>query len=42
MDEDNLRWFKNQPLSPCGSIECLRLITEYAHFNPFHFISSIQ
>jgi hypothetical protein len=43
MDEDNLRWFKNQSLkslSPCGSIECLRLIIEYAHFNPFHFISS--
>ncbi|CAF1506111.1 unnamed protein product, partial [Rotaria sordida] len=42
MDKHNLRWFKNQSLSPCGSIKCLRLIIENAHFNPFHFRSSIS
>ncbi|CAF3458172.1 unnamed protein product, partial [Rotaria sp. Silwood2] len=42
MDQYNLRWFKNQSLSPCGSIECLHLIIEYAHFNPLHFQSSIS
>jgi hypothetical protein len=37
MGKYNMRWFKKKFLSPCGSLECLRLIIEYADFNPFHF-----
>ncbi|CAF0745210.1 unnamed protein product [Rotaria sordida] len=36
IDKYNIKWFKNQSLRPCGSIECFRLLIEYANFNPFH------
>jgi hypothetical protein len=32
IDKYNIKWFKNQSLRPCGSIECLRLLIEYVHF----------
>ncbi|CAF1354382.1 unnamed protein product [Adineta steineri] len=34
IDKYNIKWFKNQSLRPCGSIECFRLLVEYANFNP--------
>jgi hypothetical protein len=40
MNGNHFRWFKNQSLYPCGSIECLSLMIEYAHFNPFDLILS--
>ncbi|CAF3634513.1 unnamed protein product [Rotaria sp. Silwood1] len=36
IDKYNIKWFKNQSLRPCGSIECFRLLIEYANFNPFY------
>jgi hypothetical protein len=36
IDKYNIKWFKNQSLRPCGSIECLRLLIEYANFNPWN------
>ncbi|CAF4013907.1 unnamed protein product [Rotaria magnacalcarata] len=36
IDKYNIKWYKNQSLRPCGSVECLRLLIEYAGFNPFH------
>lgn len=35
IDKFNIKWFKNQTLRPSGSIECLRLLIEYANFNIF-------
>ena len=34
IDKYNIKWFKNQSLRPCGSIECLRLLIEHARLNP--------
>lgn len=39
IDKYNIKWFKNQSLRPCGSIECLRLLIEYANLNPYDIIS---
>ncbi|UJR27179.1 hypothetical protein I4U23_008475 [Adineta vaga] len=36
IDKYNIKWFKNQSLRPCGSIECFRFLIEYTEFNPFH------
>ncbi len=36
IDKYNIKWFKNQSLRPCGSIECFRLLIECVNFNPFH------
>ncbi|CAF4032561.1 unnamed protein product [Rotaria sp. Silwood1] len=35
VDQYNIKWFQNQSLRPCGSIECLRLLIEYNNLNPF-------
>ena len=35
IDKYNMKWYKNQSLRPCGSIECLRLLIEHANFNLF-------
>lgn len=34
IDRYNIKWFKNQSLRPCGSLECLRLLIEHGHLNP--------
>lgn len=34
IDRYNIKWFKNQSLRPCGSIDCLRFLIEQAQFNP--------
>lgn len=34
VDKFNFKWWKNQCLSPCGSIECLRFLIESVRFNP--------
>ena len=36
IDKYNIKWFKNQSLRPCGSIDCLRLLIEYTNFNPLN------
>jgi hypothetical protein len=40
IDKYNIKWFKNQSLRPCGSIDCLRLLIEYANLNPFKIIDN--
>ncbi|CAF3816609.1 unnamed protein product, partial [Rotaria sp. Silwood1] len=35
VDQYDIKWFQNQSLRPCGSIECLRLLIEYNNLNPF-------
>lgn len=34
IDRYNIKWFKNQSLRPCGSIDCLRFLIEQTQFNP--------
>ncbi len=42
IDKYNIKWFKNQSLRPCGSIECLRLLIEYTNLNPFEIFENDQ
>lgn len=35
IDRYNIKWFKNQSLRPCGSIDCLRLLIENTDLNLF-------